>query len=109
MCRMQVTMPRWALGEGTLLKRWAPRRLALRPIGPAYVKAGGRSARFYFEGTGNKIGTAYFVTFVAPDLSKVRFARYGANFIPRNTRSRTSGLRLNTAGAPIDCHRSKKV
>jgi predicted AlkP superfamily pyrophosphatase or phosphodiesterase len=52
--------------------------------GPAYVKQGGRSAPFYFERTGNKIGAAYFVTLLAPDLSTVRFARYGANFIPRN-------------------------
>jgi predicted AlkP superfamily pyrophosphatase or phosphodiesterase len=62
-----------------------PGPFALPSTGPAYVKAGRQSARFYFEGTGNKIGAAYFVTFVAPDLSKVRFARYGANFIPRNT------------------------
>jgi len=52
--------------------------------GPAYVKLGGPSAPFYFEGTGNKIGAAYFVTSLAPDLSTVRFARYSANFIPRN-------------------------
>jgi predicted AlkP superfamily pyrophosphatase or phosphodiesterase len=62
-----------------------PEPFALPSTGPAYVKAGRQSARFYFEGTGNKIGAAYFVTFVAPDLSKVRFARYGAYFIPRNT------------------------
>jgi len=52
--------------------------------GPAYVKLGGQSARFYFEGTGNKVGAAYFVSQLAPDLSTVRFARYGASFIPRN-------------------------
>ena len=61
-----------------------PGPFALPATGPAYVKAGGTSAPFYFAGTGNKIGAAYFVTFVAPDLSQVRFARYGANFIPRN-------------------------
>ena len=33
---------------------------------------------------GNKIGAAYFVSTLAADLSTVRFARYGANFIPRN-------------------------
>src|SRR5262245_34454197 len=43
--------------------------------GPAYVKLGGRSAPFFFEGTGNKIGAAYFVSALAPDLSTVRFAR----------------------------------
>jgi predicted AlkP superfamily pyrophosphatase or phosphodiesterase len=52
--------------------------------GPAYVKQGERSAAFFFEGTGNKIGTAYFVSALAGDLSNVRFVRYGANYIPRN-------------------------
>src|SRR5262249_60661433 len=52
--------------------------------GPAYVKLGGQSARFYFYVTCNKVGAAYFVSQLAPDLSTVRFARYGANFIPRN-------------------------
>jgi hypothetical protein len=52
--------------------------------GPAYVKFGGQSAPFYFEGTGNKVGAAYFVTAMAPDLSTVRVVRYGASFIPRN-------------------------
>jgi hypothetical protein len=48
------------------------------------VKVGIESGKFYFEGTGNKVGAAYYVSFLAPDLSTVRFARYGANFIPRN-------------------------
>src|SRR5258706_13811127 len=52
--------------------------------GPAYVKLGERSAPFYFEGTGNKVGAAYFVTALAPDLSTVRVVRHGASFIPRN-------------------------
>ena len=30
--------------------------------GPAYVKLGGPSAQFFFEGTGNKVGAAYFVS-----------------------------------------------
>jgi predicted AlkP superfamily pyrophosphatase or phosphodiesterase len=53
--------------------------------GPAYVKFGGENAPFFFEGSGAKVGAAYFVSALAPDLSVVRFARYGANFIPRNT------------------------
>jgi hypothetical protein len=61
-----------------------PGPFALPSTGPAYVQADGPSGRFYFEGTGNKIGAAYFVTSVAPDLSTVRFARSAANFIPRN-------------------------
>lgn len=52
--------------------------------GPAYVKFGGENAPFFFEGSGAKVGAAYFVSQLAPDLSVVRFARYGANFIPRN-------------------------
>lgn len=61
-----------------------PGPFALPATGPAYVERGGRSAPFYFEGTGNKIGAAYFITALAEDLSAVRFVRYGANFIPRN-------------------------
>ncbi|QPF89185.1 alkaline phosphatase family protein [Bradyrhizobium commune] len=53
--------------------------------GPAYVKFGGENAPFFFEGSGAKVGAAYFVSQLAPDLSTVRFARYSANFIPRNT------------------------
>ncbi|VIO80576.1 hypothetical protein CI41S_74080 [Bradyrhizobium ivorense] len=53
--------------------------------GPAYAKLGGENAPFFFEGSGAKVGAAYFVSALAPDLSVVRFARYGANFIPRNT------------------------
>jgi predicted AlkP superfamily pyrophosphatase or phosphodiesterase len=52
--------------------------------GPAYVKLGGESAPFYFEGTGNKVGAAYFVSAMSPDLSTVHLSRYGSNFIPRN-------------------------
>lgn len=62
----------------------APGPFALPATGPAYVKRGGPSGKFYFTGTGNKIGTAYIASFIAPDLSTVRLARYGANFIPRN-------------------------
>ncbi|WP_234682642.1 alkaline phosphatase family protein [Bradyrhizobium monzae] len=52
--------------------------------GPAYVKFGGENAPFFFDGSGSRVGAAYFVSQLAPDLSVVRFARYGANFIPRN-------------------------
>jgi predicted AlkP superfamily pyrophosphatase or phosphodiesterase len=61
-----------------------PGPFAKPATGPAYVKAGGSSEKFYFEGTGNKIRAAYFVSFLAPDLATVRFSRYSANFIPRN-------------------------
>lgn len=52
--------------------------------GPAYAKFGGENAPFFFDGSGARVGAAYFVSQLAPDLSVVRFARYGANFIPRN-------------------------
>lgn len=52
--------------------------------GPAYAKFGGENAPFFFDGSGAKVGAAYFVSQLAPDLSVVRFARYGANYIPRN-------------------------
>ena len=53
--------------------------------GPAYAKFGGENAPFFFEGSGAKVGAAYFVSALAPDLSVVRFARYSGDFIPRNT------------------------
>jgi predicted AlkP superfamily pyrophosphatase or phosphodiesterase len=62
----------------------APGPFALPATGPAYARSGGPSARFFFEGSGNRIGAAYFVSHLAPDLSSARFARYAANFIPRN-------------------------
>jgi Type I phosphodiesterase / nucleotide pyrophosphatase len=61
-----------------------PGPFALPSTGPVYAKLAGPSAKFFFEGSGNKIGAAYFVSFLAADLSTLRFARYGANFIPRN-------------------------
>ncbi|MBR1132981.1 alkaline phosphatase family protein [Bradyrhizobium iriomotense] len=52
--------------------------------GPACAKFGGENAPFFFEGSGARVGAAYFVSQLAPDLSVVHFARYGANYIPRN-------------------------
>jgi predicted AlkP superfamily pyrophosphatase or phosphodiesterase len=62
----------------------APGPFALPSTGPAYVAAGGPSGRFFFEGSGNKVGAAFFVSQLTPDLASVRFARYSASFIPRN-------------------------
>jgi predicted AlkP superfamily pyrophosphatase or phosphodiesterase len=62
-----------------------PGPFAAPSTGPAYVKVGKTSRPFYFEGTGNRIGTGYFATEIAADLSQVRFTRYSANYIPRNT------------------------
>ena len=64
----------------------APGPFALPATGPAYVKAtGNTSAKFYFDGSSTKAGTAFYVTLLAPDLSNVHVVRYSANFIPRNT------------------------
>jgi predicted AlkP superfamily pyrophosphatase or phosphodiesterase len=52
--------------------------------GAAYLRRGGPSGRFFFEGSGNRIGTAFFASHLAADLSAVRLVRYAATFIPRN-------------------------
>jgi predicted AlkP superfamily pyrophosphatase or phosphodiesterase len=59
-------------------------RFTLPSTGPAYVRRGGPSGKFFFEGSGNRVGTAFFVSHLEPDLSAVRLVRYSANFIPRN-------------------------
>lgn len=62
-----------------------PASSQLPSTGSAFVGASDRtSSPFYFEGSTNKIGTSFYVTNLAPDLSTVRLARYSANFIPRN-------------------------
>ena len=61
-----------------------PGPIAPPSTGPAYVKRGGGSSTLFFEGSGNKVGTAFFLAHLAPDLSSVRLVRYAANFIPRN-------------------------
>jgi hypothetical protein len=58
----------------------------LPATGPAYVRASEqRSARFFFQGTTNQVGTAFYVSELAADLTTVRIARYSANYIPPNT------------------------
>jgi hypothetical protein len=62
-----------------------PGPFTLPSTGPAYVKASEqRAGRFFIEGSGNKSGVAFYVSFLAPDLSTVRYSRTSANFIPRN-------------------------
>ncbi len=61
-----------------------PEPFELPATGPAYVRASDHSSPFYFEGSANKVGTSFYVSALAPDLSTVRIARYSANFIPRN-------------------------
>lgn len=52
--------------------------------GPAHLEPRGQSAKFFFRGSGNRVGTAYFLGRLEPNLSKVRLARYSAYYIPRN-------------------------
>lgn len=62
-----------------------PGPVSLPSTGPAYVKASDRrSSSFYFEGSNNRVGTAFYITTLASDLSTVRFIRYAANYIPSN-------------------------
>jgi len=62
-----------------------PGPFSLPSTGPAYVRASDRtSSPFYLEGSSNKAGTSFYITQLAPDLSRVRIARYSANYIPRN-------------------------
>ena len=57
----------------------------LPATGPAYVRASDNaSGTFFFQGSGTKAGTAFYVTQLKPDLSSVHVIRYSANFIPRN-------------------------
>ncbi|NJR76084.1 MAG: phosphodiesterase [Scytonema sp. CRU_2_7] len=59
---------------------------SLPSTGPAYVRVSDqKSSSFYLEGSSNKAGTAFYATTLAPDLSTVRFVRYSANYIPRNS------------------------
>ena len=60
-----------------------PGPFALPSTGPAVLGRGGPSARFLFEGSGLTVGTAFFASAIAPDLSTVRLARYAGKFVPR--------------------------
>jgi predicted AlkP superfamily pyrophosphatase or phosphodiesterase len=58
---------------------------ALPSTGAAFVRASsGNSQPFYFEGSNNRVGTAFYVSNLAPDLTNTRIVRYAANYIPRN-------------------------
>ncbi|MER3433306.1 MAG: phosphodiesterase [Leptolyngbya sp. ERB_1_1] len=62
-----------------------PEPFTLPSTGAAFVKVDDhKSSPFYLEGSSLKAGTAFYVSNLAPDLSTVRFARYSANYIPRN-------------------------
>jgi predicted AlkP superfamily pyrophosphatase or phosphodiesterase len=56
----------------------------LPSTGSAFLKAGDTASQlFYLEGTPNKVGTSFFLSNLAPDLSTVKIARYSANNIAR--------------------------
>lgn len=62
-----------------------PGPFALPASGPAYIGIRDNvSAKFFFDGTSIRSGTAFYVTRLLPNLSTVRLARYGTNHIPRN-------------------------
>ncbi len=61
---------------------------SLPATGSAFIKVSdGKSSPFYFDGSTNKVGTAFFGSTLAPDLSKVNLARYSAYYIPRPAES----------------------
>ncbi len=60
----------------------------LPATGSAFIKVSDqKSSKFYFDGSNNKVGTAFFAGNVASDLSTVNIARYSAAYIPRPAES----------------------
>ena len=60
----------------------------LPATGSAFLKfSDQKSSTFYFEGSNNKLGTSFFASTLAPDLSNVNIARYSAYYIPRPAES----------------------
>lgn len=62
-----------------------PGPFSLPSTGPAILKAKNKmSAKFYLEGSTNKVGTAFYVSRLDGNLAKVHLARYSGYMIPRN-------------------------
>jgi phosphodiesterase/alkaline phosphatase D-like protein/predicted AlkP superfamily pyrophosphatase or phosphodiesterase len=60
----------------------------LPATGSAFIKVSDqKSSKFFFEGSNNKVGTAFFAGNVASDLSSVNIARYSGAYIPRPAES----------------------
>jgi phosphodiesterase/alkaline phosphatase D-like protein/predicted AlkP superfamily pyrophosphatase or phosphodiesterase len=60
----------------------------LPATGSAFIKvADQKSSKFFFDGSNNKVGTAFFAGNVASDLSSVNIARYSGAYIPRPAES----------------------
>ncbi|NUN63967.1 phytase [Pseudanabaena biceps] len=63
---------------------------SLPSTGSAFIKVSDqKSSPFYFDGSNNKVGTAFYASTLAPDLANVNIARYSAYFIPRPAESPT--------------------
>ncbi|BFM40955.1 phytase [Synechocystis sp. LKSZ1] len=61
---------------------------SLPSTGSAFIKVSDpKSIPFFFDGSNNKVGTAFYASTLAPDLSKVNIARYSAYYIPRPAES----------------------
>jgi phosphodiesterase/alkaline phosphatase D-like protein/predicted AlkP superfamily pyrophosphatase or phosphodiesterase len=61
---------------------------ALPATGSAFIKAADqKSSKFFFDGSNNKVGTAFYASTVAADLSAVNIARYSGAYIPRPAES----------------------
>jgi phosphodiesterase/alkaline phosphatase D-like protein/predicted AlkP superfamily pyrophosphatase or phosphodiesterase len=60
----------------------------LPATGSAFIKASEqKSSKFFFDGSNNKVGTAFFASTVAGDLSTVNIARYSGAYTPRPAES----------------------
>ena len=60
----------------------------LPATGSAFIKASdNKSSNFFFDGSNNKVGTAFYASTLAGDLSKVNIARYSGAYIPRPAES----------------------
>ena len=60
----------------------------LPSTGSAFIKASDqKSSKFFFDGSNNKVGTAFYASTLAGDLSQVNIARYSGAYIPRPAES----------------------
>ena len=60
----------------------------LPATGSAFIKVSDqKSSKFFFDGSNNKVGTAFFASTLAGDLSTVNIARYSGAYIPRPAES----------------------
>jgi phosphodiesterase/alkaline phosphatase D-like protein/predicted AlkP superfamily pyrophosphatase or phosphodiesterase len=60
----------------------------LPATGSAFIKfSDNQSSKFFFDGSTNKVGTAFYASTLAGDLSKVNIARYSGSYIPRPAES----------------------